>query len=54
MGQFCKKKMADDEGSFKGVPIHWTGLLDSKFTRKVSFPAQLQPPKVMVSPNLKL
>ena len=45
-----------------GVPIHWTGLLDwttglglldSKFNHKISFPAQLQPPKAIVSPHLK-
>ena len=32
---------------------YWTGLLDSKFTHKISFPAQLQPPKAIVSPHLK-
>ena len=31
---------------------YWTGLLDSKFTQKISFPAQLQPP-IIVSPHLK-
>ena len=29
---------------------YWTGLLDSKFTHKISFPAQLQ---TIVSPHLK-
>ena len=37
----------------RGVTNHWTGLLDSKFTHKVSFPAQFQPPKAIVSPHLK-
>ena len=32
---------------------YWTGLLDSKFTHKISFPVQLQPPKAIVSPHLK-
>ena len=32
---------------------YWTGLLDSKFTHKISFPAQLQPPKAIVGPQLK-
>ena len=32
---------------------YWTGLLDSKFNHKISFPAQLQPPKAIVSPHLK-
>ena len=50
----------------KGVPIHWTGLLDwttgldywtglldSKFTHKILFPAHLKPPNAIVSPHLK-
>ena len=32
---------------------YWTGLLDSTFTHKISFPAQLQPLKAIVSPHLK-
>ena len=32
---------------------YWTGLLDSKFNHKISFPAHSQPPKAIVSPHLK-
>ena len=48
--QYASNTLGIRVSLFTGLD-YWTGLLDSKFTHKISFPAQLQPPKAIVSPH---